>query len=487
MNRKKVDLKSIQLNYRELDYYIKLIKPRVEGQVLERLYVPKRPAYPSGFLKNEFCLRFSATQTPQLLIRIQPGQTYFCFFSGKRLQAQLGSTQSPFFMKANSTLKGRRLESIEPLSNERAVVLQFSGGAYLVMFLFPAHPMAFLSLQTISEQTLSYELSSKNEGPSKVHLPSGKNAPKDLKLEPQRFDSLEGYFEQLQTFHLQQAIAIRLQRLQRLLKNQVTRARKKITTYQKGLDQIKHQPDFSEIGHFLEANRHHLAASRVDQDHQLVIHDEITNKIRRIPILKGVSLSKLPGAYFDRAKERQVKKKQLEQWVSEARKALKQSLFDLEQEVFNLEELEALEKRVGISHEKIDAKTEKRLKNHPGKRYLSKEGLNLFVGRNRKENQELTFKFAHGNDLWLHVRGRPSAHVIVSIPRGKSASLETLLDAAHLVLHYSKGKHWGKTEIDYTFKKNVRRIKKTNEVSYSQANTLLVEFDSDRMNRILGS
>ena len=40
-----------------------------------------------------------------------------------------------------------------------------------------------------------------------------KNAPKDLKLEPQRFDSLEGYFEQLQTFHLQQAIAIRLQRL----------------------------------------------------------------------------------------------------------------------------------------------------------------------------------------------------------------------------------------------------------------------------------
>jgi predicted ribosome quality control (RQC) complex YloA/Tae2 family protein len=111
--------------------------------------------------------------------------------------------------------------------------------------------------------------------------------------------------------------------------------------------------------------------------------------------------------------------------------------------------------------------------------------VTIWVGRSKDENLELTFKCARGNDMWMHVRGRPGAHVIIPLQAGKSVPLETLLDAANLVIHYSGGTHWGKTEVDYTFKKYVKRIKDSTEVSYTNNKTLMVEPDSVRKKRLL--
>jgi predicted ribosome quality control (RQC) complex YloA/Tae2 family protein len=121
-----------------------------------------------------------------------------------------------------------------------------------------------------------------------------------------------------------------------------------------------------------------------------------------------------------------------------------------------------------------------------GKRFESREGLMILVGKSRDENLELTFKHARGNDLWLHVRGRPGAHVVIPLTSGRSASLETLLDAAALAIHYSGGANWGKTEVDYTFKKYVKRIRDSTEASYTNNKTLVVEPQPERLKRLLG-
>lgn len=122
-----------------------------------------------------------------------------------------------------------------------------------------------------------------------------------------------------------------------------------------------------------------------------------------------------------------------------------------------------------------------------GKAYFSRDGFAILAGKSKDENLELTFKIARGNDLWMHVRGRPGAHVLVPVPSGKSVPLETLLDAAQLVLFFSGGKNWGKTEVDYTFKKHVKRIKDSSEASYTQNKTLIVAPDAERLERLLRS
>jgi predicted ribosome quality control (RQC) complex YloA/Tae2 family protein len=120
-----------------------------------------------------------------------------------------------------------------------------------------------------------------------------------------------------------------------------------------------------------------------------------------------------------------------------------------------------------------------------GRDFHSKDGLSIWVGRNKIENLELTFKHAKGNDLWLHVRGRPGAHVVIPLSPGKSAPLETLLDAAALAVYYSGGEDWGKTEVDYTYKKHVKRIKDSSEASYTHNKTLILEPDKERLKRLL--
>ena len=45
--------------------------------------------------------------------------------------------------------------------------------------------------------------------------------------------------------------------------------------------------------------------------------------------------------------------------------------------------------------------------------YISSDGYDIYVGKNNFQNDELSFKFASGNDWWFHAKGQPGSHVIV--------------------------------------------------------------------------
>lgn len=88
--------------------------------------------------------------------------------------------------------------------------------------------------------------------------------------------------------------------------------------------------------------------------------------------------------------------------------------------------------------------------------YLSSDGFHMYVGKNNYQNDELTFKFATGNDWWFHAKGIPGSHVIVKT-NGAELPDSTFEEAARLAAHYSKGREQEKIEIDYLEKKNVKK------------------------------
>mgnify|MGYP002148869586 FL=1 len=97
-------------------------------------------------------------------------------------------------------------------------------------------------------------------------------------------------------------------------------------------------------------------------------------------------------------------------------------------------------------------------------------------------------RIANGNDLWLHVGGgRPGSHVVVRLPKQKTASLETLLDAATLAVHFSKARGEPRLEVVYTLKKHVRKPKglPAGAVVPSQTKTIVVLHDEARLRRLL--
>ncbi len=89
-------------------------------------------------------------------------------------------------------------------------------------------------------------------------------------------------------------------------------------------------------------------------------------------------------------------------------------------------------------------------------RLRSLQGLEIVVGRNARQNERVTFGEAHADDLWLHVRGAPGAHVVIR-GAGRTADDETVLAAAQLAAYHSSRRGEASVPVMVTRKRWVQR------------------------------
>ena len=90
------------------------------------------------------------------------------------------------------------------------------------------------------------------------------------------------------------------------------------------------------------------------------------------------------------------------------------------------------------------------------KRYESTDGFGIYVGRNNRQNEELTFKLAAKNDIWLHAQKVHGSHVIIAC-NGKPVPDDTITEAAQLAAYYSEASQGANVPVDVT---PVKQIKK---------------------------
>lgn len=109
-----------------------------------------------------------------------------------------------------------------------------------------------------------------------------------------------------------------------------------------------------------------------------------------------------------------------------------------------------------IKHKYSKKKTQGKSKPY---HYRSTDGFDIYVGKNNFQNDDLTFKFAEGNDWWFHAKGMPGSHVLVKTKTGEMPD-RTFEEAGRLAAFYSKGRGNEKVEIDYLQKKNVKKPNK---------------------------
>lgn len=94
--------------------------------------------------------------------------------------------------------------------------------------------------------------------------------------------------------------------------------------------------------------------------------------------------------------------------------------------------------------------------------YISSDGFHMYVGKNNYQNEELTFKFANGKDMWFHAKGMAGSHVIVKLEMADELPDRTYEEAGRLAAYYSKGRQAPKVEIDYTERRNLKKPPKAN-------------------------
>ena len=88
--------------------------------------------------------------------------------------------------------------------------------------------------------------------------------------------------------------------------------------------------------------------------------------------------------------------------------------------------------------------------------YVTEDGYDIYVGKNNFQNDELTFKFATGNDWWFHAKKMAGSHVVVKSKDGELPD-HIFEIAGQLAAYYSKGRTAPKVEIDYIQKKQVKK------------------------------
>jgi predicted ribosome quality control (RQC) complex YloA/Tae2 family protein len=84
-------------------------------------------------------------------------------------------------------------------------------------------------------------------------------------------------------------------------------------------------------------------------------------------------------------------------------------------------------------------------------RHFTTDSWDIYIGKSDTQNDELTTRFAHPADIWLHVAGHAGSHVVIRRPKGKPLPPpEVLKTAACLSVWFSKAKHTSYAEVHYT-------------------------------------
>ncbi|KAK9823179.1 hypothetical protein WJX72_000857 [[Myrmecia] bisecta] len=91
------------------------------------------------------------------------------------------------------------------------------------------------------------------------------------------------------------------------------------------------------------------------------------------------------------------------------------------------------------------------------RRFTSPSGFEVLVGRNNKQNDELTLKVAQPADVWMHARGLPGAHTLLRVPPGKQAGELDIQFAADLAAFFSKARTEGKTPVTMASPADIKR------------------------------
>lgn len=269
--------------------------------------------------------------------------------------------------------------------------------------------------------------------------------------------------EVLETYYASRNVYTRIRQkssdLRKIVSTFLERNRKKYVLQQKQLKDTEKRDKYRVYGELINTYGYGLEEGAKE----LSALNYYTNETVKIPLDETLSPSENAKKYFDRYGK-----------LKRTYEALTALIQETEDEILHLESIAAAldialaeDDLMQIKEELIEFGYIK--KKHGDKKakikskpfhYISSDGFHMYVGKNNYQNDELTFKFATGNDWWFHAKGIPGSHVVVKT-EGEELPDRTFEEAGKLAGYYSKGRENEKVEIDYLQKKNVKKPNKS--------------------------
>lgn len=244
----------------------------------------------------------------------------------------------------------------------------------------------------------------------------------------------------------------------KVLQNNIERCEKKLALYADALNSEEQMEKCRLYGELLTANLHSLKSGT----DTAAVDNYYADPVERIAIPLDRQLT--PGENAQRYYKKYQKLKAARDMAIVQREQTLSELNYLEGQLDNLtkctaenELSELIEELKDQGYIKRDKGGKKKMKLAASKpmHFVSSTGTDIYVGKNNRQNDELTLRFASPNDIWMHAKNIPGSHVIV-----KGASEQdtaTMTEAALLAAYYSRARGSENVAVDYTPRKYVKK------------------------------
>jgi len=238
------------------------------------------------------------------------------------------------------------------------------------------------------------------------------------------------------------------QRLEQQAKAEISRIQKRLKALSGQKEALRLQSNYRHLGDLILSNLPQIK----EGDKETIVIDYLNQEPLRIVLHEKLSPQDNAQRYYRKAKNQHIQKDRLDTEIDQ----LESSLFEwLEKE----ERIAAADDMSGLRGMLKAAKKEPietvRLPYHT----FMIQGFTVLVGKQAKDNDELSLKIAKKDDLWLHARDISGSHVVIR-KQGTKAFPEALIElAAGLALWFSKRRTETLAPVIYTEKKNIRKRK----------------------------
>jgi predicted ribosome quality control (RQC) complex YloA/Tae2 family protein len=259
------------------------------------------------------------------------------------------------------------------------------------------------------------------------------------------------------------------QKLAQSQQNKATATRKQITKFDKLLRRLsdpkmllKESEEYQNMANIILANLYTIQPYET----KLEAYDFEGHPLT-IPLPKNTAVNRMSDHYFNLAKRAKAKAKNVHIEVENltSKKAFYENILHAIENAHDTRELDLLVPKRAKSQRKKERLKEGEL--------FWIEDFKVLVGRNSVENQHL-LKIARANDLWMHVRGIPSSHVIIRTDK-QNLPDSVIQAAAKLCVDFSL-KQAGDYDVDYT-KRRFVKIQEGAHVEYDKYQTIRVRKD----------
>ena len=249
------------------------------------------------------------------------------------------------------------------------------------------------------------------------------------------------------------------QGLRKTVQNLISRIRRKLAIQEKELAETFDRERLRQLGDIVTANLHRIQKGQTVLEAEDFYDEEM--KVIQIPISNILSPQQNAAKFYkDYARMKTAEKELTRQMeLGEQELGYLLSVLDELNRAASEQELEEIRQELQQGgYVRADA-GKKRVKQAklPPLRFESTDGFPIYVGRNNRQNDELTFKMARKDDLWLHASKVHGSHVIIACA-GKPVPDDTVTQAAQLAAYYAEATGGQNIPVDVT---PVKQVKKT--------------------------